>query len=69
MKKVFLSVFMLVCVLANAKVWYITTSCGVRGSINMADNATLQQLVDAVAMYNANHCGVYPSKVTITMAT
>ena len=69
MKKVFLSVFMLVCVLANATVWNVTTTCGVQGSINIAGNATTQQIVDAVATYNYNNCGVYPRAVTLTIAT
>jgi hypothetical protein len=69
MKKVFLAVILLFSLTMSAKVWNVRTTCGVVGSINMADNATMQQIADAVATYNFNHCGVYPSKVTITVST
>lgn len=69
MKKVFLAVVLLFSVAMNAKVWNVRTTCGVVGSINMADNATMQQIAAAVATYNFNHCGVYPSKVTINVST
>lgn len=69
MKKLFLIAILLVSVTMNAKVWSVTTSCGVIGTINMADDATVQQVRDAVATYNFMHCGVYPTKVTLTIAT
>ena len=69
MKKIFIVAILLVGFSMNAKVWTVTTSCGVIGTINMADNASIQQVTDAVATYNLMHCGVYPKKVTLTLST
>lgn len=69
MKKIFLAAILLVSVTMNARVWNVTTTCGVIGTIKMADNATLQQITDAVATYNLVHCGVYPKVVRITVNT
>ncbi|WP_434978151.1 hypothetical protein [Daejeonia sp. YH14] len=50
----------------SAKIWYVTTSCGVQGSINIADNASADQIKQAVSQYNYNNCGVYASQITLT---
>ncbi|QZK89298.1 hypothetical protein K5V07_01835 [Flavobacterium sp. CHNK8] len=68
MKKIFLVLIVFVSVGVNAKEWNVSTTCGVTGSINIADNASVEQIRDAVSMYNFNNCGVYPKKVTITIA-
>ncbi|OYQ48246.1 hypothetical protein CHU92_00760 [Flavobacterium cyanobacteriorum] len=69
MKKIFLAAILLVCLTMNARVWNVTTTCGVIGTINIADNATLKQITDAVATYNLMHCGVYPKTVKLTVNT
>jgi hypothetical protein len=69
MKKIFLAAILLFSVTMNARVWNVTTTCGVIGQINVADNATVQQLTDAVATYNLMHCGVYPKVVRIISST
>jgi hypothetical protein len=69
MKKIFLATILLVGLSMNAKIWNVTTTCGVTGTINIVDNATMQQVTDAVATYNFMHCGSYPKKVTLTLTT
>lgn len=69
MKNLFLATILLVSLTMNARMWNVSTSCGVKGQINMADNATVQQLTDAVATYNFMHCGVYPKSVKIISST
>ena len=67
MKKLFLSGFILATVALNAATWTVTTTCGVVGSIQIADNATTQQVAQAVSQYNYNQCGVRPAKITLTI--
>ena len=69
MKKILLATILLAGFNMNAKVWNVSTTCGVSGKINMADNATVQQLTDAVATYNLMHCGTYPKTVKIISST
>ena len=69
MKKILIAAILLVGFSMNAKVWNVTTTCGVIGTINVADNATVQQLTDAIATYNLMHCGVYPKVVRIMSST
>lgn len=69
MKKIFLTLILFVSLSITAKEWNVTTTCGVTGTINIADNASVQQITDAVATYNYMNCGLYPRKVTITVAT
>ncbi len=68
MKKLFLVLIVFVSVGVNAKEWHVSTSCGVTGSINIADNASVEQIKDAVSQYNYNNCGVKPTKVTLTLS-
>ncbi len=69
MKKIFLLSILLITFSMNAQIWNVTTTCGVIGQINVADNATVQQLTDAIATYNYVNCGFYPTKVRILSAT
>jgi hypothetical protein len=69
MKRLFLAAILLVSLTMNARVWNVTTTCGVIGQINVADNATVQQLTNAIATYNLMHCGVYPKVVKIISST
>lgn len=54
--------------LSATTTWTVTTTCGVVGNIQMADNATTQQVAQAVTQYNQAQCGVKPSKITLTIA-
>ena len=68
MKKKFLSLFFLLVITLNAQVWTVTTTCGVVGNINIADNATVSQIAAAVRQFNYNSCGVTPKIVRITFS-
>ena len=67
MKKLLLSGLLMVSALSFAAPWTITTTCGVVGTIQIADNATTAQITQAVSQYNYNQCGVRPAKITLTI--
>lgn len=69
MKKIFLAAVLFASLSMNAKEWKVTTTCGVVGTINLAENATVSQLTAAIATFNFMNCGTYPKTVTITAST
>jgi hypothetical protein len=67
MKKLFIAALLVVSVVVEAKLYEVTTTCGVVGTINMSDNATAAQIAAAASQYNYNQCGVRPTKVILTL--
>lgn len=67
MKKSFILGLLAISTILSAKVWTVTTTCGVVGNINIADNATTAQIAAAVSQYNYNNCGVRPAKVILSI--
>ena len=68
MKKLFLCAMMGVSIMAFAKdvqaVW--TSTCGVKHFTTFSDNATYQQIANAIALINERECGVKPT-VTLSL--
>ena len=68
MKKLIILSSILASITLSAATWTVTTSCGVVGNIQIADNATTQQVAQAVSQYNLTQCGVKPTKITLSIA-
>ncbi|SIS80227.1 hypothetical protein SAMN05421786_102207 [Chryseobacterium ureilyticum] len=67
MKKLFFTGLLMVSTLSFAASWTITTTCGVVGTIQIADNASTSQVAQAVSQYNYNQCGVRPAKINLSI--
>lgn len=67
MKKLVIFGLLATSTILSAKVWTVTTSCGVKGNIELVDNATTEQILQAVRQYNYNQCGTIPKKVILTL--
>ena len=67
MKKLLFSGLLMISALSFAATWTVTTTCGVVGKIEIADNATTSQVAQAVSQYNYNQCGVRPAKINLSL--
>lgn len=67
MKKLLTTGLVLAAIALQARVYHVTTSCGVQGNLTVADNATMDQISQAVSQYNYNNCGVRPTKITFSI--
>lgn len=67
MKKLIILSSMFASIVLSAATWTVTTTCGVVGTIQISDNATTQQVAQAVSQYNYNQCGVRPAKVNLSV--